>query len=135
MLRSGEDMIRELVKLMGTDTVVKTATEKAEKDEKRAEKKEEKKCEKCEKELCECKEIKEKEEAKAEKAEQKEEDKKEKEDAKKDKKNKKKKAEVMLGVVSELCKLANDLDTTGADEAASLVDEALQVIMKNVDKE
>lgn len=124
----GNDMIRELLRLNGTDTVVKTASEKEDKkEEKKEDKKEEKCCEKCGKEKCECKEDK-KEDKKEEKKEDKKED-------KKDKKSKKKKAEVMLGVINELVKLANDSDASGADEAASLVDDALQIIMKNVEKE
>jgi hypothetical protein len=125
MSRAGEDMVRELAKLLGDD-LTKTAAkkEKEEKDEKKEDKKEEKKekCEKCDKEECECKKEK-----KEDKKDEKKEDKKEKKD------KKKKKAEVLVGVVNDLVKMANELDAAGASEAASLVDDALQVIMKGLE--
>jgi len=106
MSRAGEEMILELAKLMGTNTV-KTAAKKDDKDEKK-DKKEEK-------------------EEKAEKKEKKEKD---------DKKEKKedKKASVMMNVINNLVKLADELDEAGADEASSLVDDALRVIVKNLEK-
>ena len=38
-----------------------------------------------------------------------------------------------MGVVNDLVKMANDLDAAGAVEAAGLVDDALQVIMKGLE--
>ena len=45
---------------------------------------------------------------------------------------KKKKAELMSAVLNNLVKLAEELDASGADDAASLVDDALKVIVKNL---
>jgi len=127
MSRSGDEMINNLVKLLDVD-LVKTAAkkedkkeEKEEKKEEKDEKKEEKKCEKCGKEKCECKEEK-KEDKKEEKKEDKKEDK------------KKKKSEVLFGVINELVKLANELDEAEAVEASNLIDDALQAIVKNLEK-
>ena len=124
MSRSGDEMIHNLAKLLDvemTKTAAKKEDKKEEKEEKKEDKKEEKKCEKCGKEKCECKEEK--------KEDKKEEPKKE---EKKDKK--KKKAEVLFGVINELVKLANELDEAEAVEASNLIDGALQVIVKNLDK-
>jgi len=125
MSRYGDEMVAELANLLNKHSVGldKTASEK-EKEEK---------CKKCEKEPCKCEELKEKEEAKEAKeeaAEEAKEEKAKKDKAKKDKK--KKKAEFMSSVLSNLVKLAEELDAAGADEAASLVDDALKVIVKNI---
>jgi hypothetical protein len=98
MSRSGDDMVRELTKLLGNDSVVKTASTKEE------EKKE--LCKKCDKEDCAC-------------------------DGE-EKKDTEKKASVLLSVVNDLTKLATELDEAGADVASGLVDDALQIIVKNL---
>lgn len=67
------------------------------------------------------KEMKEKAEEKEEKA-----DKKEKAKAKKKKKSD------FESLLNNLVKLAEELDASGAEEAASLVDDALKVIVKNI---
>ena len=106
MSRAGNEMVAELSKLLNKYDVSleKTAAKKEdEKDEKKEDKKEKKE----------------------------EKDEKEKKDKKK-KDKKKKKAEVMMDVVNSLVKLAEDLDADGAKEAADLVDDALQVIIKNM---
>jgi len=90
MSRSGEEMVRELSKLLGTE-IVKTAANKEEVIEK-------------------------------------------KEEVVENKEDKVKKSEVMLGVINDLVKLANELDSAGADDASNLVDEALQVIMNNLEE-
>lgn len=112
MSRYGDEMVAELANLLNKHGVGldKTAAKKEDKEEK--EDKKDKKEEKDEKK-----------------------DKKEKEDKKEDKKekaDKKKKAEFMSGVLSNLVKLAEELDAAGAGEAASLVDDALKVIVKNI---
>jgi len=107
MSRSGDEMMLELAALMGT--LEKTAAKKDDKKDDKADK--------------------EKEDKKEEKAEK---EKKEKED-KKDKKDKK--AEVMMHVVNNLVKLAGELDEIGAEEASSLVDDALRIIVKNIEAE
>jgi hypothetical protein len=127
MSRAGEEKVLELSRLLSTDTV-KTAAKKEKDEDKKEEKKE--KCKECDKEECECEKKDKKDEKKDEKKQDKNDEKKEDK-----KKSKKKKAEIMLGVVNDLVKLANELDTAGADDAANLVDEALQIIMKNIDKE
>ena len=76
------------------------------------------------------KKDKEEKEEKAEKAE-----KKEKEDKKEKKGKKKKKAETIASVVGELVKLADELDELGATEASGLVDNALKVVVTNLEKE
>lgn len=67
------------------------------------------------------KEEKEEKEEKAEKKEKKEKD--------------KKKAEAVMDIVNSLAKLAGELDEMGAEEASSLVDDALKVIVYNIDGE
>jgi hypothetical protein len=109
MSRSGDEMMLELAGLLGT--LEKTAAKKDDKDEEKDEEKKEKAEEKAEKD----------------------EEKKEKAEKKKDKK--KKKADVMMHVVSSLVKLASELDELGAPEASSLVDDALRVIVKNIEAE
>lgn len=69
-----------------------------------------------------------KKEDKKEKAEK---DKKEKADKKDDKK---KNAFVMVRVLQDLTKLASELDKLGADSASGLVDDALRVIVANLEK-
>lgn len=109
MSRAGDEMILELASLLGTETV-KTAAKKDDKDEKKEDKKDEKKEEKAEKE-----------------------DKKDdKEDKKDDKKEKE--ASVMMSVVQDLVKLAGELDDIGAEDASSLVDDALKVIVDGLEK-
>jgi len=123
MSRMGDDMISNLSKLLdvGLD---KTAAKKEKKDEK---------CEECGKDPCMCKELKAKEKAKEKAEKEKAKEKADKAKAKKDKK--KKKAEVVAGVVNELVKLANELDSVGAVDASDLVDDALNVILKNLETE
>ena len=110
MSRAGEEMMLELANLLGSD-VVKTA---AKKDDDDKEKKDDKK------EKAEEKEDKEKAE------------KKEKDDKKKEKEDKK--ASVMMNVINDLVKLAEELDEVGAEEASGLVDDALRVIVNNLEK-
>jgi len=107
MSRAGDEMILELATLLGTDTV-KTAAKKDEKKEKKEEKEKDEK-------------------------EDKKEKKEEKEDKKEDKE--KKKASLMAGVLQDLVKLATELDELGAEEASSLVDDALRVIVDNIKAE
>lgn len=112
MSRYGDEMVAELASLLnkhgaGLD---KTAAKKEDKEEK-----EDKKDKKEEKEKAEKEEKAEKKEEKKEKADK-----------------KKKKAEFMAGVLDNLVKLAEELDAAGAGEAASLVDDALKVIVKNI---
>ena len=57
-----------------------------------------------------------------------------KKDDKKDKAEKKKKEAVMY-VLNGLSKLAEDLDGIGADDASSLVDDALRIIVHNLESE
>lgn len=79
--------------------------------------------------------------AKKEEKEEKEDKKEEKEEKeekaeKKEKKEKdKKKAEAVMDIVNSLAKLAGELDEMGAEEASSLVDDALKVIVYNIDGE
>jgi len=123
MSRMGDEMVAELSKLLGNG-LDKTAAKKEKEDEK---------CEECGKEPCKCKEMakKEKDKAKADKEKEKEKADKAKAKAKK----KKKKAEVLAGVVGELVKLADELDAAGAPEASGLVDEALNVLVTNLETE
>jgi hypothetical protein len=120
MSRTGNEMINELSKLLGSE-MVKTAAEKEDKKEEKEKAKEEKEEAKAEEKAA-------KEEEKAEKKEEKEKGKKDKKD------KKKKKAEVMMGVINDLVKLANELDASGADDASGLVDDAIKVIMENIEK-
>lgn len=124
MSRSGNEMVSELSRLLNKHEggLGKTAEKKDEKEDKKDEK-----CEECGKDPCKCAEMK-KEEKEKEKAKKE----KEKEKADKKDKKKKKKAEVMMEVVNNLVKLAEDLDREGAKEAADLVDDALKVIIKNI---
>ena len=118
MSRYGDEMVAELANLLNKHGVGldKTAAKKEDKEDKKEDKKDEK-CEKCGKDPCKCKEMKEKEDEKKEK---------------KEKAKKKKKAEFMSDVLNNLVKLAEELDAAGADEAASLVDDALKIIVKNI---
>lgn len=101
---------------MGNEMILELAAALNTGMEKTAAKKDEK-CEKCECDPCEC-------------------DKKEKKD-KKDKKEEKKdkKKDAVMDILNGLSKLAADLDEAGADEASSLVDDALRVIVNNLQKE
>lgn len=112
MSRAGEEMILELANLLGTD-VVKTAA-KEDDDKEKKEK------------------AKEKKEKANEKEEKEKAEKKEKDDKKKEKEEKK--ASVMMNVINDLVKLAEELDEVGAEEASSLVDDALRVIVQNLEK-
>jgi hypothetical protein len=47
-------------------------------------------------------------------------------------KKKSKKATVLSSVLNDLVKMANSLDEVGAQDASNLIDDALQVILKNV---
>lgn len=106
MTRSGDEMIFELSSLL------KTAAKKEEKyNFEKHDDKEKKECEDCEEEN----------------------KKKSKKDKKKEKKSKK--ASKLMGVVNSLVRLASDLDNSGDIEASSLVDDALQVILKNIKKD
>ena len=129
MSRYGDEMIQDLAKLLNVDELTKTAEKK---EDKKEDKKDEKKCKECDKEPCECKKEENKEDKKEEK-EPKKDEKKEKKEPKKDDK-KKKKAEVMFGIVTDLVKLANDLDDQGATEASDIIDDALKAIMNTLDK-
>jgi len=112
MSKNSDEIVMELAAALGR--MEKTAAKKEEKEEKD-----------------------EKKEKKEEKEVKKDEDKKEKEDKKDEKKDKedKKKAKAVMSIVHGLAKLAGELDELGADEASSLVDDALKVIVYNVDKE
>lgn len=113
MSRAGEEMILELAGLLGTDTVKTAAKKDDDKDDK-----------------------KDKKEEKAEKKEKEDKEKKDKKDKeKKDKEKKDKKASVMIGVLQSLVKLAGELDEMGAEEASSLVDDALKVIVDGIKTE
>jgi len=106
MTRMGDEMILALAASLETG-INKSAAKK------------EKECKECECDPCEC---------------EKEEEKEDKED-KKEKKDKKDKKASAAYIVSSLYKLANELDDMGADEASSLVDDALRVIVKNMKSE
>lgn len=69
------------------------------------------------------------------KDEKKEEAKKEEEDKKDEKKEDKKdkKASVMMGVIQDLVKLAEELDDAGAEEASLAVDDALKTIVDSLE--
>jgi len=69
-----------------------------------------------------------------EKKEESKKDEEKKDDEKKKDGKKDKKADVMMNVVSSLVKLAGELDELGAEEASSLVDDALRVIVKNIEQ-
>lgn len=58
--------------------------------------------------------------------------KKEKDDEKDEKKDKK--ASVIVSVVNDLVKIANDLDNAGAQEASDLVDDALKIILDKINQ-
>lgn len=107
MSRAGEEMVLELATLLD-NPVMKTAAKDDEKDEKKEDKKEEDK-----------------------KEEKKEDEKDEKEEKKEDKKE----ASVMVRVLQDLVKLASELDEIGADDASGLVDDALKVIVDNLEKQ
>ena len=71
--------------------------------------------------------------AKKDDEEDKDEPKDDEKDEKEDKKDKdKKKKAVVMGVLNELTKLASELDEAGAEEASSVVDEALRVIVRDL---
>lgn len=53
---------------------------------------------------------------------------------KKEDKKPDKKSFVMTGVLENLVKLAGELDDIGADEASNMVDEALKIIVKNLER-
>ena len=72
---------------------------------------------------------------KDDKKEDKEEAKKEKEKEKAKAKAKKKKKAELSGLLNNLVKLAEELDAAGSEEAASLVDDALKVIVKSIKDE
>jgi len=74
------------------------------------------------------KEDKEDKEDKKDKKDEKE----DKEDKKDEKEDKKSKSSVIMSLVSDLVKLAGELDEAGAEEASSLVDDALRVIVDNI---
>ena len=118
MSKYGNEMISDLANLLNKHSGLdKTA---AKKDDKKEDKEEAKK-------------EKEKEKEKAKKEKEKEDAKKEKEKAKA-KAKKKKKAE-LSGLLNNLVKLAEELDAAGSEEAASLVDDALKVIVKSIKDE
>jgi hypothetical protein len=78
----------------------------------------------------------EKEEPKKDKKEEKEEKKEDKKDKKEEKDEKdKKKAKALMEIVNGLAKLASELDEMGAEDASSLVDDALKVIVYNIEDE
>lgn len=99
---------------MGEEMILELAASLSTGIDKTAAKKDDKeekdeKCEKCECDPCEC-------------------------DKKKNKKENKKKDAVM-DVLSGLSKIAEELDEAGADEASSLVDDALKVIVNKIQQE
>lgn len=108
MSRMGDEFILELAASLEAG-LNKTAAKKKEDKEEEKEDKEEK-CPECKCDPCEC----EKEEKK---------DKKKKKDDKKD---------ATLYIVHGLSKLASELDEMGAEEASSLVDDALKVIVQKI---
>lgn len=112
MSKAGEEMVLELASLLGSN-VVKTAAAKDDDDDE----KKDKPC-KCGKKDCGCGCKGDSDKCKCKK-----------EDKKPDKK-----AFVMAGVLKSLVKLAGDLDDIGADEASTMVDEALKIIVKNFER-
>lgn len=111
MLKSGDEMITVLAGLLGGD-LNKTA---AKKDDKKEDDKKDKKCPECGHKDCDC--GCDTETGKGCKCS-------------KDKDDKKKKASY---VIASLSKLAGDLDEMGEDDASSLVDDALRVIVKSLE--
>lgn len=107
MTRLGDEMILELAASLNA-SMNKTAAKK-DKEEKKEE------CEECGEEKCKCKE--------------------EKKDEKKDDKKGKKKDAAVMNILSGLSKLAGDLDEASADEASSLVDDALKIIVNKIKEE
>lgn len=108
MSRMGEEMILALAASLNGD-LNKTAAKKKEDGEDKEDKKDMKEDKKDEKE---------------EKDEEKEE--------KKEKKDKKDKKASTLYIIDGLYKLATELDDMGEEEASSLVDDALRVIVQNI---
>jgi hypothetical protein len=115
MSRMGDEMILELAASLSAGMEKTAAKKDDDKEDKKDDKKEDKKCEKCKCDPCEC------------------DKKKEKEDKKEDKKDKKKDA--VMDILNGLSKLAADLDEAGAEEASSLVDDALKIIVHNLKKD
>jgi len=107
MSKSGEEMIQGLASLLDKN-LAKTAAKKDDKKDKPC---------KCGKKDCGCGCKGDAEKCKC----------------KGDKKTEKK-SSVMVGVLRHLVKLASELDDIGADEASSLVDSALKVIVKNIER-
>ena len=119
MTRLGDEMILELAASLGG--LNKTAAKKDEdKDE---DKKDDKKCATCGKKDCPCGCDGDSDKCKC--------DKKDKDDKKKDDKKK----DAVMYVLDGLAKLASELDEAGAEDASSLVDDALKVIVNNLKKE
>jgi outer membrane biosynthesis protein TonB len=119
----GNEMLVELSALLDKYDITKEAAKKDDKEGKekeKAKKEKEKEKEKAEKDKEKAKKEKEKEKAKKEK---------EKKDSKK-----KKKGEIMVDVLEGLSKLATELDSIGAEEASGLVDDALRIIVKNMEQ-
>lgn len=84
------------------------------------------------------KKVKEEDEEDKEDEEDEEEEDKNKDEEKEDKEEdekEEKKAKAIMEIVHGLSKLANDLDEVGANEASSLVDDALKVIVYNIEQE
>jgi hypothetical protein len=116
----GDEMILELAASLNAG-MEKTAAKKDDDKEDKKEKKEEK-C-KCGKKDCDCGCKGDADKCKCKKEE------------KKDKDDKKEKKDAMMDVLTGLSKLAADLDEVGAEEASSLVDDALKVIVHNLENE
>lgn len=115
MSRAGEEMVLELAALLNNDLVKSAAKEDGDD-------KEDKKPCKCGKKDCKCGCEGDSDKCKCKKEEEKKDDKKD------------KKASIMVRVLQDLVKLAGELDEIGADGASSLVDDALRVIVKNLEK-
>jgi len=113
MSRSGDEMMLELHNLLSKQGLMVTA---AKEDDEKDDDKDDKKLPPFMK----------KKDDKEDKKDKKKEDKKD---------DKKKKKAVVLGVLQELTKLATELDEAGADDASSAVDEALRVIVRDLQAE
>lgn len=126
MSRMGDELIMELAAQLGGFNKCAAKKDDDDKDEKKKdEKKEDKKCAECGKKDCGCGCDGDTDKCKC-KAKDK--------DDKKDKKDDKKK-DAVLSVLNGLSKLAGELDEIGAEEASSLVDDALKVIVNNLEED
>ena len=125
MSKMGDEMILALAASLNAGmekTAAKKDDDKEEKKDDREDKKD-KKCAKCGKKDCGCGCGGDADKCKCKKGD------------KDDKKDDKDKKDAVMNVLNGLSKLAAELDEVGADEASSLVDEALKVIVHNLEKE